>query len=389
MHGVDGGGTAGGDVAGGQGDEDEHEGGGGVSEGICGFDAVDVIGHDAAEGDSGEQTDGDADEGNAQAFPQNLAKYSEAIGAESHADGEFVGAAADGVGHDSEDADGGEEESQGGEDPHESHGEAETAVSASYLFCKEHRVVQGLLIVDSENSFADRGNDGQRGYGGAHVDVGVGNWVLLEWHVKVGARFPEVISTAVFDDADDFERLIGAFVLAGVDLGQDGEMAANRIGAGPIAVRGSFADQCDRCSSVAIAFGKIASCDESNSHGGEITGRNDTEVCGGLLAGGHDRLSLGLEEDAGTGLFESCGGHSGESLHALNKLTEELGLIGWGGVLVVGQIDSHRHNVGWIDAQVHLQQAEKCANQKAGASEKNEGESDFRDDQAIAQAAAS
>jgi len=214
LHRVHGCGAAGGDIAGGQGDQDEHDGGGGVGEGVCSFDAVDVVGHDAAEGEGGCKPDDDAYESDFQAFAQNLTKESEAIGAEGHADCEFMGAAADCVGHDSEDANCGEKQSEGREDPHEGHWESQRTVGASDLFRQKHWIVDRLFIVDGKNSFADRWHNGERSDSGSDVEEGEGDGVLFERDIDVGARFPQIVSSAVFDDAYDFQRMIDALVLA-------------------------------------------------------------------------------------------------------------------------------------------------------------------------------
>ena len=165
-------------------------------------------------------------------------------------------------------------------------------------------------------------------------------------------------------------------------------MASQGIGVRPVAAGHNFADHGHRRCAGLVITGKLASGYQRNAHGLEIRRRNHIESCGRLLSRGRGRLALGAEEDGRAGLIEAGSLYPGQVLRAIEQLPEKQGLLGSRGVLVLGQVKGHGHDIAGIDAQIHLHEAEKRSHQQAGAGQQHQGEGGFGYHQTIAQAAA-
>src|SRR5258707_9405894 len=140
-----------------------------------------------------------------------------------------------------------------------------------------------------------------------------------------------------------------------------------------------------------LGFGERAAVDELNFEDGEITFAAKVEerrpfFCVSL-AGNFD---VGLDATVGRKRAGFCGfKDAGYGFETIEERTEETGELVGGFVTVLGKRKARDENVIGLQAEVDVAKGDEAAHQEAGGDEERERDSDFEDDDGVAQAAMS
>ena len=319
------------------------------------------------------------------------------MGADGHADAEFLGAAGDGVGFHAVDADDGEEEGHTAEDGEERGTEAhdpELDVAGEEF---RHRIQaqQRHGRVNALQRGAQRGHDAGAGDGRADVQVGGGLEGLGERHEDARAvMLLQRVMAVRGADADDLHlgrRAVGpglrvADALAeGVVLGEE-------------FLRQRLVDDGDarRFLVTHLAGGEVTAAEERDAHGLEVMIRRGSDqgvgpgfrgigiglALGRGLAGVDEARHVGRVA-VGQLVAEGHGGDAGFGAEAVEGVQE--GALGLGrrrvaeGVIELGNVLALR-----LEAQLGAAGGQRAAHKQGGAEEQHEREGNLRHDQQVA-----
>jgi hypothetical protein len=388
--GVDLGGAAGGEVAGGDGDEEEDCGYGSEGERVVGGDAEELIGHEAGEGERGDEAEDDAEESHFCALAEDELEDVAGLRAQGDADADFVGALADEIGNHTVNSHTGQEQRQRGEDAEQNHGNAARGEGVGDDIIHGHYVVDDFPGIDFRDGAADGVHNGGGIALGAQND---GDGISDEGHEFFGELHERKVHLGLNDgggfgfktplldvaaDADDF-----GFHAEGGEM----KMFADGIFAGEVGAREEVINDDDDGGALVILRREIAAAAEGDVHSGLETGFGEIEerlrhvlLRGGFglafdpeALGGHVNHRAGAEGD-GDGL------HAGNGLHFGVELAEAGARFCGSGVRVGGERENEGDGVVRSEARVDTPKSGEAADHEAGADEKNESEGDFRDD---------
>ena len=217
------------------------------------------------------------------------------------------------------------------------------------------------------------GADDELGVVGAELGGGGGD-VHLPTRFGFGGGLADV-----GDDADD----------AGVGASYAGD-AVDGVFVGPEVAGDGLIDDDNGLFGVNVIPGNVAALDEAHADGVEVAGRDDVDEGSGELAG---LVVLAFGGDApgaiaghGERVGDACGLDAGDGLDAVEDLAVDGSALGCAPIV---EVEPHGGGVGGFEAQVDVEDAEKAAQEQAGADEEDAGEGDLRDDEGGAEASRS
>src|SRR6185437_8110466 len=258
-------GAAGGDVAGGEGDEEEERACGGEGEQVAGLyvEKHELRGSDGGELRGEREADGNSDHREDKGPQEDGTQQRAGRGSQGDAYAEFARALRDGVGHDSIYSDGGEEHRQKAERGEQKYDEAAIRLAAGDGAREGRDVRDGQVLIEA--LYREGGGMGQRAgvYGGADHDSHRGNRHLRHGNVDlahIGLLEGELLQ--VPHDADDLQqRMRRVFDMDG---------PAND---GFVAIEGSrhrLVHDGDGSRSGGILWREIAAMEQARAYGAEV-----------------------------------------------------------------------------------------------------------------------
>ena len=323
LHGVDGGGAAGGDESCGEAYGEDTGEGGAEGGGVSGGEVVEHRGHEVG-GEEGErEPEGDADRDDAEGFAQDHDQDLLLARAHGHADADFSGAAADAVREHAVEADRDQQCGQQSKEEREAREEALIGVRIFEDGSLGHGLFERQVGVEGMDGPLDGRQEGERIALDMDLDFHGGRRVA---HLRIGKvrhGMRSLIDTAVFAifrDADDGEGLVLRIV-------QLAEPMAERTGVGQELLHEGFVDDDNARRGGRIGVAQVAASEERNAEGAEEIRPNVVGAERNLLKGTGDAVDGGfvvLAPAAADAVAHEGGGvNARERAHAVEEIVVE------------------------------------------------------------------